>query len=117
MYRWDVAAEHLSIPLVPYGKLGLNYTLWQINDGNGNVPDYQGGHGSGGTLGWQAAAGISLLLDFIDPSATRTLDMETGVNHSYVFFEWNRVDATGLGMKNKLHVGDSRWVIGLMFEF
>ncbi len=117
VYRWDVAAEHLSIPLVPYGKLGLNYTLWQINDGNGNVPDYQGGHGSGGTLGWQAAAGISLLLDFIDPSATRTLDMETGVNHSYVFFEWNRVDATGLGMKNKLHVGDSRWVIGLMFEF
>jgi hypothetical protein len=27
------------------------------------------------------------------------------------------VDATGLGLSNKLHVGDSRWVIGLMFEF
>jgi hypothetical protein len=117
VYRCDVAAEHWSIPLVPYAKLGLNYTFWQINDGNGNVPDYRGGHGSGGTAGWQAAAGISLLLDFLDPSATRSLDMETGVNHSYAFFEWNRVDATGLGMKNRLHVGDSRWVIGLMFEF
>jgi hypothetical protein len=27
------------------------------------------------------------------------------------------VDASGLGMSKKLHVGDSRWVLGLMFEF
>jgi hypothetical protein len=117
VYRWDVAAVQWKIPLVPYGKLGLNYTLWQINDGNGNVPDYKSGHGSGGTAGWQAAAGVALQLDFLDPDATRSLDMETGINHSYAFFEWNRVDATGLGMSNKLHVGDSRWVVGLMFEF
>jgi len=117
VYRLDAAAERWSVPLVPYAKLGLNYTFWQIHDGNGDVPDYKGGHGSGGTPGWQAAAGMSLLLDFLDPSAARGLDMETGVNHSYLFFEWDRVEATGLGMTNKLHVGDSRWVIGLMFEF
>jgi hypothetical protein len=117
VYRWDVAAYRWSIPLVPYAKLGLNYTFWQVNDGNGNVPYFRGGHGSGGTLGWQTAVGMSLMLDFLDPTAARTLDMETSVNHSYVFFEWNRVDATGLGLSNKLHVGDSRWVIGLMFEF
>jgi hypothetical protein len=117
VYRWDVAAQRWRIPLVPYAKLGLNYTFWEINDGNGNVPDYQGGHGSGGTVGWQAAAGMSLMLDILDPDAARGLDMETGVNHSYLFFEWNRVDASGLGMSNKLHVGDSRWVLGLMFEF
>ena len=117
VYRWDVAAEHWKIPLVPYAKLGLNYTFWEINNGNGNVPEYKGGHGSGGTAGWQAAAGMSLLLDILDPDAARGLDMETGVNHSYVFFEWNHVDASGLGMSKKLHVGDSRWVLGLMFEF
>jgi hypothetical protein len=117
VYRWDVAAQRWKIPLVPYAKLGLNYTFWEIHNGNGNVPDYQGGHGSGGTAGWQAAAGVSLLLDILDPDAVRTLDMETGVNHSYLFFEWNRVDASGLGMSNKLHVGDSQWVLGLMFEF
>jgi hypothetical protein len=117
VYRWDVAAERWSIPFVPYVKLGLNYTFWQVNDGNGNVPSYAGGHGSGGTLGWQAAAGMSLLLDILDSEAARGLDMETGVNHSYVFFEWNNVDASGLGMSNRLHVGDSRWVLGLMFEF
>jgi hypothetical protein len=117
VYRFDVAAERWKIPLVPYGKLGLNYTFWQVTDGNGNVPHAMGGKGSGGTAGWQAAAGVSLLLDFLDPSAARNLDMETNINHSYLFFEWNRVDATGLGMSNKLHVGDSRWVLGLMFEF
>jgi hypothetical protein len=117
VYRWDVAAAHWKIPLVPYAKLGLNYTFWEINNGNGNVPEYKGGHGSGGTAGWQAAAGMSLLLDILDPDAARGLDMETGVNHSYVFFEWNHVDASGLGMSKKLHVGDSRWVLGLMFEF
>ncbi|HEX7599394.1 MAG TPA: MXAN_2562 family outer membrane beta-barrel protein, partial [Polyangia bacterium] len=116
-YRWDVAAERFHIPLVPYGKLGLNYTFWQIKNGNGQVPSYKGGNGSGGTAGWQAAAGVALLLDFMDPEAARNLDIETGVNHSYLFFEWNHVEATGLGMKNKLHVGDSRWVLGLMCEF
>jgi hypothetical protein len=117
VYRWDVAAEHWKVPLVPYAKLGLNYTFWQINDGNGDVPYYLGGHGSGGTVGWQAAAGMSLMLDILDPDAARGLDMETGVNHSYLFFEWNHVDASGLGMSKQFHVGDSRWVIGLMFEF
>jgi hypothetical protein len=117
VYRFDVPATLWSIPLVPYGKLGLNYTLWQVNDGNGNVPYSGGGHGSGGTAGWQAAAGVSLLLDFLDPAAARNLDIETNINHSYLFFEWNHVDASGLGAKNKLHVGDSRWVLGLMFEF
>jgi hypothetical protein len=117
VYRWDVAAEQWKVPLVPYAKLGLNYTFWQINDGNGDVPYYQGGHGSGGTAGWQAAAGMSLMLDIFDPDAARGLDMETGVNHSYVFFEWNHVDASGLGMSKQLHVGDSRWVLGFMFEF
>jgi hypothetical protein len=117
VYRMDLGAEHWKIPLVPYGKVGLNYTFWNIKDGNGRVPSYLGGHGSGGTAGWQAAAGLSLQLDFLDPSAARNLDIETGINHSYLFFEWNHVEATGLGQKDKLRVGDSRWVIGMMCEF
>lgn len=117
VYRFDVLALHYGFPLVPYAKLGLNYTFWRITDGNGNIPHYLSGRGSGGTLGWQAAAGISLMLDFIDPMAARGLDLETGVNHTYLFFEWDKVEANGLGQSNKLHVGDSSWVLGLLFEF
>jgi hypothetical protein len=115
VYRWDVAADLWQIPLVPYAKLGFNYTFWDITDGNGGVPHAAGGRGSGGTLGWQACAGISLMLDMLDPGATRSLDMETGINHTYLFFEWDLVD--GLGVNHQLHVGDSTWIVGLMFEF
>jgi hypothetical protein len=117
VYRMDLAAEYWHIPLVPYAKAGLNYTFWSITDGNGNTPKYKGGKGKGGTPGWQAAVGIALQLDFIDPSAARSFDSDMGVNHTCVFFEWNHVAANGLGQSGKLHLGDSTWVAGLMFEF
>jgi hypothetical protein len=118
VYRMDEAARQWKIPLVPYGKIGLNYTFWTVNDGNGNVPYYAGGgRGQGGTAGWQAAVGMSLLLDFLDPSAARGFDADSGVNHTYAFFELDHIDGSGLGRKNVLHVGDNTWFTGLMFEF
>jgi hypothetical protein len=117
VYRMDEAARRWSIPLVPYAKLGLSYTFWRIGDGNGNVAKSEdGGHGSGGTPGWQAAVGVALQLDLLDPGSARSLDSETGVNHSYLFFEYAHYEASGLGRKNVLHVGDTTWVLGLMFE-
>jgi hypothetical protein len=104
--------------VVPYGKVGLSYTLWQITDANGDVARSDDGHkGRGGTPGWQAAGGVALLLDFIDPGSARALDSDTGVNHTYLFAEIGRYEASGLGRKNALHVGDTTWVAGLMFEF
>ena len=117
VYRFDLAYERYKIPLVPYGKLGFDYTIWSINNGNGEVPQYAGGTGHGGTLGWHAAVGLSLVLDFIDPSAARSFDSESGVNHTYAFVELGHWDVSGLGGANRLHVGDNTWVAGLMFEF
>lgn len=118
VYRMDLAAEYWHIPLVPYAKAGLNYTFWSVTDGNGETPQYKGGgKGKGGTPGWQAALGIALQLDFLDPSAARGFDSDMGVNHTYAFFEWNHVAADGLGASGKMHLGDSTWVAGLMIEF
>ena len=120
VYRLDEAAQRWKIPLVPYAKIGLNYTLWTVNDGGGNIPAYSGpggGHGQGGTMGWQAAVGVSLLLDILDPSAARGFDADTGVNHTYAFFEFDHVDGSGLYRKDALRVGDDTWFAGLMFEF
>jgi hypothetical protein len=118
IYRFDVLAEFWKIPLVPYGKVGLNYTLWNVTDGNGYTPTTPGGgKGKGGTAGWQAAVGISLQLDFLDPSAARGFDADSGVNHTYAFFELATIQSSGLGGQNKLHVGDNTWFAGLMFEF
>jgi len=118
VYRMDVPAKRLGIPLVPYAKAGLSYTYWRITDANGDTArGDDGSKGRGGTPGWQAAAGLAIMLDWIDPASARALDAETGVNHTYIFGEYAHYAATGLGRKNALHVGDSTWSAGLMFEF
>jgi hypothetical protein len=118
VYRRDALSGALKLPLAPYGKLGINYTVWRITDGNGDVPHPAGGgKGLGGTPGWQAAAGMALLLDVLEPGAARALDADTGVNHTYIFAELARYGATGFGSKKVLRVGDTTWMFGLMFEF
>jgi hypothetical protein len=118
IYRFDVPALQWHVPLVPYVKLGLNYTLWRINDGNGDTARLATGSGGvGGTLGWQATAGLALQLDGLDPVSMRLLDGETGLNHVYLFWDYSHIDASGLGMGHRLHVGDDTWSAGLLVEF
>jgi hypothetical protein len=122
VYRADQLWNRLRVPLVPYGKLGLNYTIWSIYNGNDQISAGggsmgPGGRGRGGTRGWQGALGLSLALDFIDPGSARELDSETGVNHTYIFAEWAKYEISGLGQSGRLNVGDTSWVAGLMFEF
>jgi hypothetical protein len=118
VYRGDQLWRLLGIPLVPYGKIGLNYTFWNIYDGNELIAENPGGgRGRGGTLGWQAAAGLSLVLDIIDLGSSRELDSETGINQTHLFVEYVKYEVSGLGQSNKLRVGDTTWLAGLMFEF
>jgi hypothetical protein len=118
VYRMDLLALRWHVPLVPYVKAGLNYTFWKVTDGNGDVAALtQGGQGAGGTLGWQATAGIALQLDGLDAGAMRELDSESGLNHVYAFWDYSHIDASGLGMGHRLHVGDDTWSAGLLVEF
>lgn len=118
VYRFDLMWERWKVPLVPYAKLGLDYVVWTINDGNGEIPQPDvGGKGQGGTWGWHAAAGLSFVLNFLDPGSARQFDSETGINSTHVFFEWGHSDVSGLGASAKLHVGDDTWMAGMLFEF
>lgn len=118
VYRFDLAMERWNIPLVPYGKVGLDYAVWSMSNGNGDTPiDPTGGTARGGTWGWHSAVGLSLALDFLDPVSAHQFDVESGVNHTYIFVELGHWDISGLGTANKLHVGDSTWLGGLLFEF
>jgi hypothetical protein len=118
VYRFDYFLEQNDFPLVPYAKLGLDYAYWQITDGNGEIAgDSLGGHGRGGTAGWHAAGGLALVLDMFDPDAARSFDGDLGVNHTALIIEYGHYDISGLGQSNRLHVGDTTWTLGLLFEF
>jgi hypothetical protein len=118
VYRFDYLLEKRDFPLVPYGKLGLDWAYWSITDGNGEIAhDGFGGEGRGGTTGWHATAGVALVLDFFDPDAAREFDSDMGVNHTAIAFEYTHADLSGLGRANRLHVGDTTWSLGLLLEF
>ncbi len=119
VYRFDYFLEERSFPLVPFGKLGLDWAYWQITDGNGDIADDgSGGHGRGGTLGWHAAGGIALVLDFFDPDAARDFDQrprrEPHRAHVPVHL---RGHLRASARPNRLHVGDTTWSLGLLLEF
>lgn len=118
VYRFDVPALRWGVPLVPYAKGGLDWVYWSISDGNGEVAAGDvTGRGRGGTTGYHAAIGVALMLDVFDPGAAQEFDAETGVNHTYLFAEFRHAVINGLGGRDSLHVGDTTWAAGLMFEF
>jgi hypothetical protein len=95
---------------VPYAKLGLDDTFWQMSDtSKASATD---GH----TLGWHAAAGVSFDLASLDPEAARAMDHESGLNQTAVFFELARYSLDGFGSGSALYVGDTTWFAGLMLE-
>jgi hypothetical protein len=71
---------------------------------------------NGRTLGWHAAAGVTLDLSPLDPGAAGEMDRETGVNQTALFFEVTRYRLDGFGSGSALHVGDTTWFGGLMLE-
>jgi hypothetical protein len=109
VYRADTLRERWGSPVVPYAKAGLDCTLWRMSDTS--QADI-----NGRTLGWHAAAGVTLDLSPLDPGAAGEMDRETGVNQTALFFEVTRYRLDGFGSDSALHVGDTTWFGGLMLE-
>lgn len=119
--RFDFAVREWQIPLAPYAKVGFATYLWYSEDGNGTArADGEDGEnsvlGAGRTHGLELAGGLAFLLDFLEPNASRKLDTDTGVNHSYLFLEllWANVD--GFGANGVLNLSDTTWNVGLLLE-
>jgi len=122
VYRFDVLAVRYKVPIVPYVKGGLGYNLWYIQRGDGSLAFPVTNHDQkalGGTPGWVFHPGVALMLDIFDRSAATSLDTELGINHTYLFFEGNISDISGLSgaFKDKMVLSDTTWNAGLAFEF
>ena len=109
VYRADVLRQRYGSLLVPYAKAGLDCTLWRMSDTAEPNLD-------GRTFGWHAAAGVSLDVSFLDPEAARTMDRESGVNQTAIFFEVAHYGLDNFGSGSALHLGDTTWFAGLMLE-
>ncbi len=117
-YRFELLADRFKVPLVPYAKAGVSYGFWWTRNGQGNVPvDDEGERGAGGVWGFQLNGGMMLRLDFIERGTAKKLDQTTGINHTYVFgeFQYSQLDNFGIG--NSISVGDATWFAGLAIEF
>jgi hypothetical protein len=115
-YKFDYAAFRWNVPLVPYGKLGLVYSPWWITKGSGTEITDGGATGKGGKWGWAATAGVSFLLDVLEPRFARDFDTDLGVNHSYLFAEYTHAEVNNFGGKG-LNLGSRRWMFGLALDY
>ena len=122
IYRFDTLANHYKIPIVPYVKLGLAYYIWWMNDGNGILSASQKPFASpqsayGGSFGFVLHPGIAIQLDFLERRVAKGMDMELGINHTYIFCELNYANVNGFGASNKLDLSDTMVNTGFAFEF
>lgn len=119
VYRWDYPAVRWNVPLVPYVRAGIAYTFWWITKGNGDTAAFSPGHKArGGTWGYQVNLGLAFLLDILEPSSAKKLDMEAGINHSYLFceFVYNAID--DFGSKSSIDLSMTYSLLaGLSVEF
>jgi hypothetical protein len=120
VYRFDYFAIHNSFPLVPYVKGSLIYMPWWIVKG-GKVEYFADAdgvrrRGAGGKWGVGGTIGVSFLLDILEPRMARDFDSDIGVNHVYLFgeYEFSRVNNFG---QRGFDFSDRHFMAGLGFEF
>lgn len=117
-YRFELLADRFRVPLVPYVRGGLAYGVWWSLDGAGTIEtDDRDQRAKGGSLGWQTNLGAMLRLDFIERESARELDRTSGINHTYLFGEYQISRIGGLGSRAALDVGHDTWMAGLAMEF
>jgi len=115
LYKFDYAAFRYGIPLVPYVEAGLVYIPWWINKGT-EYETVAGSTGKGGRYGYGFTAGISFMLDVLEPRFARDFDSDSGVNHSYLFAEYTRATVDNFGGAG-LNLSSRNWMFGLAFDY
>jgi hypothetical protein len=111
--RVDGVADRWPVPLSIYGRAALERYHWLVTNGAGTVTE------KGATNGWSVAAGAALLLDIIDPQMARELDIDSGINHTWLFFEVEKNQVDDFGSKRSWILTDGRLTLagGLRFVF
>jgi hypothetical protein len=97
--------------LVPYAAAGYTRLFYREEvKGQGTT--------KGSVNGYHARAGVQLLLDGLEPDASRSLYLENGIYHTYLFLEGKylhaKADTVPTGSVN---LGGTSFLGGFLFEF
>ncbi len=90
-YRADQLVERWRIPFAPYGRVMFERYNWWVTGPTGSWST------KGATNGWSATGGLAFLLDIVDPTLAREFDRDSGVNHTYLFFEVTKAKIDDFG--------------------
>ncbi len=90
-YRFDYFVPD-GFPLVPYVKGGLDWVVYWEQLSSGAITQGTNGSAIGLVTGLEATAGLSFLIDFIDPQIARDMYTDLGIAHSYFTAGWTWQD-------------------------
>jgi hypothetical protein len=102
-------------PLVPFGRVGVDYWLWSEtweDPADADETDTRGG----GTFGWHWGAGLMLQLDWLDQGAASQLEALTSINDTYVVVEYRQSSRLETGSET-LDLSSYEVTVGLQFDF
>ena len=108
--------QELGVPLVPYVRGSLLYTLWWVWAGGSLARKASGDPGIGGVFGLGASAGLMLNVDFIDRITAREAYRTWGLMDSYLYFEYSWTAQQSFS-SSKMDLSGQYWTIGIAVDF
>ncbi|MDD5223559.1 MAG: MXAN_2562 family outer membrane beta-barrel protein [bacterium] len=96
--------------LVPYGRAGLDlYAFRERKEGNTTISGYR--------TGYHFAFGGAFLLDWLSPESGVNLDLDWGINNTYLIFEYRYSHVNDFNKKQDFDFSTETWFGGIMFEY
>lgn len=97
--------------LVPFVKGGIDYYGFWESRKDGEEDFY------GGKWGYHYGGGVQFLLDYFDRRHSNKLDMDYGINNTYLIIEYRRASVDNFGEDEGFDFSNSTLLGGLMFEY
>ena len=114
-YRLDEWAD--IVPIAPVFRIGLDYYMWRIYDGGGDVARFGPGQDAeGGTWGWHGVIGVHILLDYLAEEMAADFKRNAGVHNTYLTVEYRLAQVDDFGSATSFRLGDDTFFIGLALD-
>jgi len=96
--------------LVPYGRAGMDiYLFRELKEGDTAISGYR--------TGYHYAFGGAFLLDWMSPGSAVNMDLEWGINNTYLIFEYRYSHINDFNKKHDFDFSTETWFGGIMFEY